>query len=106
MNQNDFVKNLHLYHYTDQHFDNVLNRKENKFVRSTTGQLNWLASQTRPDLSFDAFLLSTRLNRATYRDAIDSQKATKKVLSIRVTLKFGHLGKIENFQLELFPEAS
>ena len=47
--------------------DKKLNHKtENHYLRRFAGQLNWLASQTRPDLAYDAFILSTCLNKATY----------------------------------------
>ena len=69
---------MEFYNFTHQHSDNILNRKENRYVRKTTGQLSWASSQICPDLSFDSFLLSTKLNKAKYREAIDSLKATQK----------------------------
>ena len=75
-------------------------------LEKTTGQLSWLASQTRPDLSYDAFHLSTRLNKATYRDALEASKATKKALNNSVRLKFSRLGNIEDLKLEIYPVAS
>ena len=94
------------FNFSKQHLDNVLGMKENTLIRKLTGQLNWVASQTRPDLSFDAFYLSTKLNKATYRDALDANKATKRAISRIPRLKFSRLGKIEDLHLELFPDAS
>ena len=51
---------------------------ENRMLRNTQGQLSWLASQTRPDISFDSFYLSTVLNNAKLRDAKMSKKVIKK----------------------------
>ena len=79
---------------------------KNKQIRKTTGQLSWLASQTLPDLSYDAFHLSTRLNKATYRDALEANKATKKALNNSVRLKFSRLGNIEDLKMEVYPNAS
>ena len=75
-------------------------------VRKTTGQLNWAASQTRPDLAYDAFQLSTKLNHSTYRDAKNSKKAVMKAKKEHVPIKFGHLGKIEDLHIEAFADAS
>ena len=75
-------------------------------MRRTTGQLIWASSQTRPDLSFDSYLLSTKLNKATFRDAVDSLKATQKAKNTSVKLKFSHLGNINDLHIELYPDAS
>ena len=106
LDQDSFVEKMEFYNFTHQHYDNILGRKENKFVRRATGQLNWVSSQTRPDLSFDSFLLSTKLNKANYRDAVDSQKATQKAKQRSVKLKFSYLGQLENLHIELYPDAS
>ena len=42
--------------------------QNNRLLRKTTGQLNWIAAQTRPDLSFEPFHLSTKFNRALFKD--------------------------------------
>ena len=83
-----------------------MKKEENKLVRKTMGQLNWAASQTRPDLAYDAFELSTKLNRATYRDAKNYKKAVMKAKQEKVQIKFGHLGKIEDLHIEVFADAS
>ena len=106
LNQNAFSKNMPLFSYTNQHCDNLLGKKENRYIRRTTGQLSWIASQTRPDLSFDAFYLSTKLNKATFKDAMDSVKSTKKAYERNVSLKFSKLGPIEKLHIELYPDAS
>ena len=76
INQNNFVENMQLFNYETQNPDNFLNSQENSLLRKTTGQLSWIASQTRPDVSYDAFYLSTILNYSRNRHA----KFSKKVL--------------------------
>jgi hypothetical protein len=61
-----------------------LGKDENRMVRKSQGQLSWLATQTRPDLSFDAFNLSTKLNRATLRDGKLANKVVKKAKQEKV----------------------
>ena len=41
--------------------DKQLNKTENKAYRTLTGQLSWVAQNTRPDLSYDARDLTTRM---------------------------------------------
>ena len=79
---------------------------ENKMIRKTTGQLSWASSQTRPDLSFDALQLSTILNRATFKDAKESRKTVAKAKKQMFSIKFSHLGNIDNLHIKVFPDAS
>ena len=50
----------------DKNFE--LNRKEKRLRRGAAGQLNWVASQTRPDIAFDAFAACVSLKNATLHD--------------------------------------
>ena len=40
LDQDSFVNSLETFKYQNQHYDNVLSRTENKYLRRTTGQLN------------------------------------------------------------------
>ena len=75
-------------------------------IRKSQGQLSWLATQTRPDISFDAFQLSTVLNRATQKDGKVANKIIKKVKQENVKLKFRKLGNIKDLHIEMFSDAS
>ena len=46
----------------------LANKKEQTEFRALCGQLNWVASQTRPDVAFDVCELSTKLGKVTYDD--------------------------------------
>ena len=41
-----------------------LSREEQRLYRGICGQLNWIATQSRPEVAFDVCLLSTKLNEA------------------------------------------
>ena len=59
LHQKDFVDKLAQNDFVNEEPDKLLNRDENRMVRKSQGQLSWLATQTRPDLKFDSFHLST-----------------------------------------------
>ena len=89
-----------------QNKNEVLNKDENNLIRRSTGQLNWLSSQTRPDLSYDAFYLSTCLNKAKYKEAKYSTKVLEKSKQRSVQLKFSHLAHWKDLHIELYVDAA
>ena len=66
---------------------------EQREYRGICGQLNWVASQTRPDLSFEVCRLSTSLNGATINDLMQANKAARKCKQRSVSIKFPPLQK-------------
>ena len=58
VDQKNFASKMDIFDYERQDNETILKKHENSQIRRTTGQLNWLLSQTRPDLSFDALSLS------------------------------------------------
>ena len=71
----------------------TLNSDEQREYRGVCGQLNWVASQTRPDLSFEVCRLSTSLNDATVDDMIQANKAIRKCKQRSVSITFPQLQK-------------
>ena len=106
INQNNFIQDITLFQYQKQLSDNYLNNDENRMLRKTVGQLSWAASQCRPDLSFPALDLSTKLNHSKYSDAKMSNKILKRAKTLDFSLKFGYLGKIKDLHLEVYSDAS
>ena len=70
-----------------------LNPDEQREYRGLCGQLNWVASQTRPDLSFEVCRLSTSLNGATVDDMIQANKTARKCRQRSVSIRFPQLQK-------------
>ena len=106
VNQENFINKVQAGEYEMQRSDEILNMDENKTLRSVQGQLSWLSTQTRPDLSFDAFQLTTVLNRSTIKDAKHGNKVVRKMKDKEVELKFKHLGNIKDLHIEVFADAS
>ena len=97
--QEGFANQVTMGEYERNNSEAFLNRDENKTLRSLQGQLSWLCTQTRPDLSFDSFQLSTVLNRSTFQDAKHGNKVVKKMKDKEIGLKFKHLGNINDLHI-------
>ena len=72
-----------------------LNRKEKRLLRGAAGQLNWVASQTRPDIAFDACVACVSLKNTTLRDIHMVNKSIRKLKAVNVALHFNDNGNIE-----------
>ena len=71
--------------------DSELSPAELTRLRGVTGQINWLATQTRPDLSFDVCDLSCSIRDPKVADLQRAAKVVRKAQSARVSLKYPHL---------------
>ena len=58
-------------------------------------QINWIATQTRPDLAHDTCEISTSVKNATVEDVMQANKVIKKAKSDKVRLRFRDLGDKE-----------
>ena len=89
--QEEYIKDVNP---ADLELNNDKNRTltdgEQRNYRAICGQLNWIASQSRPDLAFDVCQLSTKLNKATVRELIHANKVLRKAKE-KVVLKFMRL---------------
>ena len=87
------MENLPLMDGTDER---ELSEKEKKEVRGKVGELLWISLMTRPDLSFDLNVTSSELGNSTVLTAKNVNKLVTKAKTIRNTLRFVHLGDIQN----------
>ena len=106
VNQNEFIQSLHIFSYQDRDNDDGLNKNENKLLRKSVGQLNWASSQTRPDLAFDTFSLSTCLNKSKIKHTKYANKVIEQAKKRAIELKFQKLGRFEDLHIELYADAS
>ena len=83
-----------------------LEKGESDEFRSLLGQLNWLATQTRPDIAFDVCELSTSLSRATVEEVLRANKVLKRIQQRPVMLKFCELEEPEQLNIECYSDAS
>ena len=109
LHQNDYVNSLEEIRLTSARASRRLDhlgKKELHEYRALVGQLNWLGTQTRPDVSFDVCELSTVLNTATVDDVLRLNKVVKKLKQRRVTLQFKPLDCADGYTIECYSDAS
>ena len=79
---------------------------EKSEYRSLVGQLNWVATQTRPDIAFEVCELSGVYNSATVGDVIRLNKIVSHLISDCLKLRFPQMSDINNCCLECYSDAS
>ena len=95
---------LHPNRIKDKHA--VCTVQENDDYRSLVGQLGWLSSNSRPDLSYDVLELSCKVNKPTIGDIIDANKCLKKAGIFENCMYFPKLNDFSNCKLLVYSDAS
>ena len=75
-------------------------------LKANAGQINWIATQMRPDLAHDACEISTSVKNATVEDVMQANKVIRKAKSNTVRLRFRDLGDVKTAELISFSDAS
>ena len=83
-----------------------LSSTEKAAYRALIGQLNWIATQTRPDIAFDVCDLSSVCSRATVADLLQLNKVIARVKTDNVKVYMPPLNRIGNCHIECFSDAS
>ena len=74
----------------------LLDREEQKLLRQLTGQINWAATQSRPDLSFSVVEISTQFKHPLMEDLKKANKAINKLTTNPVKVFFPKIkGKLK-----------
>ena len=107
LSQQDYVENLRFISIDKARAlqrDSSLTNSEFDMLQSKIGQILWVARQSRPDVMFDACMLSASLKDATVQNIIEANKVVRRLKSEKVALKFQYLR--EKLQLVVFSDAS
>ena len=86
--------------------DEILPDKFQSVFRSLASKLNMLAMNCRPDIMFDAKVLTTKYGSATKRDLIKAIKTIKRVKEQPTELTLPDIGEIEDWILVGVTDAS
>lgn len=82
-----------------------ISEEERSQLRAAHGQLNWLATQTRPDLAYDVCNLTTRLKHGTVDLILKTNKSIKKAKYNTVFLYYPKLD-LKNITVRCYADAS
>lgn len=79
---------------------------ERKRLRGIVGKLNWMATQTRPDLSFETLDLSMGVNHAKVEDLLKANKAVRQLKNEQCCIRFPDLGDLGKLHFVVYSDAS
>ena len=83
-----------------------LDQQEITLLRSKIGQLNWISSQSRPDLAYDSCIASNSTRKPTVGDIQLMNKIVRKSGGQNIQLLFPTSLKIKSCQIVAFCDAS
>ena len=86
--------------------DKPLTREEMKILRKYVGKLNWLATNTRPDLSIYALNLAKKQKNATLKELRNINRILKKVLEKENVVVFSRVANKEDICMMGISDAS
>ena len=102
----DEVEEIMLFDKRNKNSDEPLSTEKSRELMKVAGQLSWVASQTRPDLSFDALEMNIMKNKSTVEQVSRANKAIRMLKRSKTDLVYLRLGSFNQFQLKVFSGAS
>lgn len=86
--------------------DEELNLEERKELKRLSGQMLWVTSQTRPDVSFETCQMSNTGKNPTVKMILEANKAVIKLKSKKVCLRFPNLGDPDKLEVLVYADAT
>ena len=83
-----------------------LTQEERAELRRLSGQMLWVTSQTRPDLSYETCVISNVGKNPKVALLFEANKALSKLKKDRVKLQFPDLGVTKNLSVAVFSDAT
>ena len=109
IHQNEFCKTLQPIEIVKERRrdrEMLCNDLEKEQFRSLIGQLGWLCTNSRPDLSYDVLELSCKVNKPKVGDIFDANKCLRKASMFQCSMHFPKLNDVNNCRLVVFSDAS
>ena len=108
LHQNDYIDSLEAVKISKERStrrSDYLGDHEMEQFRAVVGQLNWISTQSRPEISYSVCELSKANKQAMVEDLIEANKVVKRVQDARYCLHFGQLN-VTALTIECFSDAS
>ena len=83
-----------------------ISEQEKTAMRSAVGKLNWLATVTRPDISYYVCQLSSTIHCATQKDLVKLNKVIKEVKHNPISVKVPVFSSTSDIELVVFADAA
>ena len=83
-----------------------LNSDEKSELKRLSGQMLWVSSQTRPDVSYETCLMSNMGRCPTVKKLHEANKALTKLKSKDVSIKFPDLGESNKLKVISYSDAT
>ena len=107
VDQNEYVDKMEQIPDIEGPADRQLTEKERKEVRAKIGEILWMSLMTRPDLSYDVNVLSSKVSKATVSTVMELNRLVTKVKKNKNNhLRFTKLGNISDLSVKVFLDAS
>lgn len=109
VDQNEYCKSLKSINVSAGrgiHKNMECNEEEKECFRSLVGQLGWLCTNSRPDLSYDVLELSCKVNNPRVEDLIEANKCLRKACTFESSMYFPELGDSSKYKLVVYSDAS
>ena len=100
------VEGYELSNERKQQRNDCLTSEKMKGYRKIVGCLNWVATVTRPDLSFDVVSLSTHFKNAKIENLIAANKAVRKLQGQEVAVYYPRLVVNEKLRVLLYTDSA
>ena len=94
--QQRYIHEIDLLQIPDRSSDSDLNNNEKRCLRSLAGQLNWVSSQSRPDIAFGSCEVNTSMTNGKVKDLIRANKVLKQLQSDDVKIYYNDLEEVED----------
>ena len=83
-----------------------LDQQETKSLRHLSGQLNWIVTQTRPDIAYENCIIGNSISTATVREIHLANKTVRKVKTHNVSLNFPSKFNLQSSRIVGYTDAS
>lgn len=107
LGQNEYVKKLkYIPVENGRNINDKISTAEISEIRQVIGQLNWLATQTKPDLSYDVSALSSILKQSNVECIKHANRVVKKAKKEKSQVDIPDLGDLSHLKIVAYSDAS